>query len=189
MNILRLQGRKVPLFPLSDFYDGHNMPEITLVEPVDIPQPYREVLVHRNDMTPTLEHYFQSRIKLEVIRSVQVGLLYKREVLLRLEMNNQCVEFGAIQIHLSNFLPPHRIMILENKLPLGTILHCNHIPHISHPSAYIRVIPDSTMIEALNLGQVQPLFGRCNTLKDPEGWPLAEVVEIIPPIPESEEKR
>ncbi|MBV6482545.1 MAG: hypothetical protein DIKNOCCD_02293 [bacterium] len=188
MNYLRLHGRKVPLFPLSDFYEGKNLPEISLVDPDEMPQICRNLLVHQNDMTPTLERHFNSRIKLKVIHSVQVGLLYKREVLLVLEKNGQRVEFGAIQIHLSNFIPSHRALILENRIPLGTILHMNRIPHISQPSAYIHVIPDPAILKALGLEQPQPLFGRCNTLKDLDGWPLAEVVEIIPPLTISEEK-
>ena len=38
-----------------------------------------------------------------------------------------------------------------------------------------------TINEALRLSGANVLYGRRNTLYDPEGRPLAEIVEILPP--------
>jgi chorismate-pyruvate lyase len=178
--------RKVPLFPLSEFYTQETMPVVVTIPPEEIPEPQRSLLVHQADMTPTLETYFETRIDLKVLKAVQVDMVVKREVVLFLHGSRTPVEFGAIQIHLSNFLSDHRELILANQVPLGTILNEQRIPHVSHPSAFIRVIPDQVIREALEITEPVWLYGRCNSLKDPDGWPLAEVVEVLPPLEKRE---
>ena len=43
-------------YPLDAFYEqrGEHLPVIGRVEPSSMPEPYRSLLVHDNDMTPTL---------------------------------------------------------------------------------------------------------------------------------------
>jgi hypothetical protein len=173
--------RKVPLFPLTEFYPDQELPPIVSIPPEQVPQPQKRLLVHNADMTPALEAFYGTRVDLEVLKASQTGMIFMREVVLVLGEERTPVEFGAIQIHLSNFLPEHRKVILENQIPLGTILHDFAIEHQCYPSAYIRVIPDDFILEALHLKQPEPLYGRCNAMRDLYGWPLAEVVEILPP--------
>ncbi|HEY0548321.1 MAG TPA: hypothetical protein VGF13_01895, partial [Verrucomicrobiae bacterium] len=91
------------------------------------------------------------------------------------------VEFGAIKINLALFPAAARRLILEEKEPLGTILHEFKIVHASRPKAYLRIEADSFIKGALQLRGKQELFGRRNTLYDPHHFPLAEIVEILPP--------
>ncbi len=174
-------SRKIPLFPLTEFYSGQELPPIVSIPPDQVPQPQHRLLVHDSDMTPALEAFYGGPVDLEVLKATQTGMIFMREVVLVTRGKRMPVEFGAIQIHLSNFLPEHREVILENQVPLGTILHDYAIEHYCYPSAYIRVIPDEFIAAALQLKDYEPLFGRCNAMRDPNGWPLAEVVEILPP--------
>jgi hypothetical protein len=48
-----------------------------------VPAPYHSLLVHNNDMTPTLENFHDSRIHLEILQSEQRGNFYFRTVVLR----------------------------------------------------------------------------------------------------------
>jgi chorismate-pyruvate lyase len=173
------------LFPLNDFYEAANvpLPPIDLIPGEAVPQPYRRLLVHSGDMTPTLEAYHGRPIHLRMIsRDLRGGALF-REVVLELDDGDQAVEFGAIKIHLLPFPPDAQAVILRGRRPLGTILADFAIVHHSRPTAYLRVQSDDVMNDALGLDHSTTLYGRRSVLSKPNGTLLAEVVEILPPIP------
>ncbi len=173
--------------PLDDFYAlaGQTLPPLQQIDGEEVPQPYKQLLVHQDDMTPTLEKFHKRNIHLRVIGRRHVGDAYYREVTLLLDETNEPVEFGAIKINLDRFSPEAREHILAESRPLGTILGQDGIQHSSRPKAFIRVASDKVINEALGLHGAHILYGRRNTLFDPEGQPLAEIVEILPPWPRS----
>lgn len=171
-------------YPLDEFYAqaGRKLPRIEQVNGDAVPQPYRSLLVHNNDMTPTLEKFHDSRIHLAVVGRQQRGDLYCREVVL-LNESDRPVEFGAIKINLPLFPPAARRQILEESVPLGQLLRVHDIVHASRPKAFLRIHADAFISEALRLGGERPvLYGRRNTLVDPVRRSLAEIVEILPPV-------
>ena len=170
------------VYPLDDFYAqaGRPLPRIEVVQGADVPQPYKTLLVHKHDMTPTLRGFYGRAIHLQVLRRQQRDDFYFREVVLLLEGSGAPVEFGAIKINLSLFPPAARRHILEERLPLGQILHEHGIPHSSRPKAFLRIFSDDLINQALGLNGVQELYGRRNTLSDSVQRPLAEIVEILP---------
>ncbi len=175
------------LHPLDDFYAQARMP-LPLIETVPgqgVPEPYRRLLVHENDMTPTLETFHGQSVHLHVLRRQQRGDFYFREVVLVLEDDATPVEFGAIKINLSLLAPSVRREILEERLPLGHILADCSVTHHCHPKAYLRVQTDSFIQGALRLSHTRRLYGRRNTLVNARERPLAEVVEILPPAPQT----
>lgn len=171
------------LYPLNEFYAqaGFSLPQIELISGAEMPEPYRQLLVHTNDMTPTLEDYYGSDIHLEVLRRRQEGECYFREVVLHLDGSEKPVEFGANKISLALFSPEVRRLILAERLPLGHILKAQQVPHTSRPQAYLRVHVDQFMRRSLGLAKAQVIYGRRNTLRDPQGRPISEIVEILPP--------
>ncbi len=171
-------------YPLDEFYAlaKRELPPIEQVPGESMPEPYRTLLVHQDDMTPTLEKFHSDRIHLKVISRQTRGDFYFREVVLVTERTRAPVEFGAIKINLALFPAAARRHILEEKEPLGTILGQDHIGHSSRPKAYLRLQPDAFIREALQLGEGKlALYGRRNTLFDPQQRALAEIVEILPP--------
>ena len=76
-------------YPLSDFYAHAKlpMPRIEMIPGDAVPEPYRSLLVHKNDMTPTLETFHNSRIHLDIVSKDNRGGFYFREVILRLEQD------------------------------------------------------------------------------------------------------
>lgn len=174
--------------PLDEFYSqmGLGLPPLGPLDGEAVPQPYRRLLVHSNDMTPTLERFYKQDIHLRVLGRRQRDNEYFREVVLLLDSNDQPVEFGAIKIHLDLFDPESRRQILEERRPLGHILeHCG-VVHASRPRAYFRLASDSLINEALGLTGANILYGRRNTLFDPQDRPIAEIVEILPPAPKTQ---
>jgi chorismate-pyruvate lyase len=176
-------------YPLNEFYAqaGIALPSISPVPGDTVPQPYRTLLVHQNDMTPTLEQFYKTKIHLQILRRQQKGDLYFREVILLLDGSNRPVEFGAIKIHLDLFPPEPRKLILEERLPLGRILAEHNVPHFSRPKAFLCIRADCFIRASLKFSGSPLVYGRRNTLINPEGRPLAEIVEILPP--ESDDPR
>jgi chorismate-pyruvate lyase len=168
--------------PLDEFYasSGQPLPPFSEVDGQAVPEPYRSLLVHLNDMTPTLENFYKSRVHLDVLGRRHQGDTYSREVILRLDTNQKPVEFGAIKIFLALFPPASREAILKEHSPLGHILAEHHIQHTSRPSAYLKLASDKLISKVLELTGAQVLYGRRNTLFDPQQRPLAEIVEILP---------
>jgi hypothetical protein len=173
-------------YPLDDFYAraGVPLPDIQTVKPAAIPEPYRSLLVHDNDMTPTLAAFHASTICLQVHSRELRGDFYFREVVLLSERGDKPVEFGAIRISLALFSPVARQHILEEKSPLGHLLGLHSVNHSSRPKGFFSLCADARMTRALRMAKPQILYGRRNTLFDTTQRPLAEVVEILPPMPQ-----
>lgn len=170
--------------PLDRFYAElrQPLPPVQQVHGEEVPSPQKELLVHLHDMTPTLEEFFGAGLVLRMLGRRRRGSEYFREVVLVLEDSGLAVEFGAIKIHLERFPAPARTAILEERHPLGHLLSEHRIPHLSRPKAFLRVASDRVINEALGLKGAHILYGRRNTLLTPTGEPLAEIVEILPPL-------
>ncbi|HEY6169438.1 MAG TPA: hypothetical protein VI454_15460 [Verrucomicrobiae bacterium] len=170
-------------YPLDDFYaqQGRELPPIEAVEGKDVPEPYRTLLVHGDDMTPTLEKFHGGKIHLHVLRRQQRDDFYFREVILELDGSDVPVEFGAIKMNLALFSPAARKLILEEREPLGHILRDCAVAHASRPKAYLRVQSDKLINRVLRLDGSHLLYGRRNTHFDTQNRALAEIVEILPP--------
>jgi chorismate-pyruvate lyase len=175
--------------PLDFFYARARqpLPPFELLDGEEVPEPARWLLVHCNDMTPTLETFYGEKIVLRVIGRRRRGNEYSREVVLHLKDSKRPVEFGANRIQLDRFPPEARKLILEEREPLGYILRDFAITHTCQPNAFLRLASDHLINEVLELQGAQTLYGRHNQLFDPEGGLISEVVEILrpPPTPRS----
>jgi len=170
--------------PLDEFYarSGLPLPPLQQIEGEEMPEPYKTLLVHQNDMTPTLENYHGRSVHLRVLGREHRGNTYSRQVVLHLEGDEQPVEFGAIKIHLALFAPAAREQILREQWPLGHILKDHAIAHASQPQGFLRIASDPLINSVLGLTGAHVLYGRRNTLSDSAGRSLAEIVEILPAI-------
>ena len=171
------------VFPLSDFYrrNGHPLPPLEEIDAGRVPQPYKSLLVHTHDMTSTLEKFHHSRLHLRVVSRARVHNDYFREVALQLDAGNKPVEFGAIRINLDLFPEDAQKQILEEHWPLGRILKEFNVEFSSQPRGFLRIASDRLINEVLQLTGAHLLYGRRNTLSNPSGQSLAEIVEILPP--------
>ena len=170
-------------YPLDEFYarSGLNLPPLDQIDGEAMPEPYKSLLVHERDMTSTLENFHKAGIHLRLIGRRQQGDEYFREVVLVLDSSEKPVEFGAIRINLALFPPAARAAILEERYPLGHLLKDFAIEYQSRPKAFLRLASDKTVNEFLKLTGAHLLYGRRNTLLNPAGEALADIVEILPP--------
>lgn len=145
----------------------------------EMPPPYRQLLVHTQDMTSNLENFFDEKIRIQVLRSAADSGIYSRCVLLMLKGSDRIVEFGGIDIYLDNYPPEARKLILEESEPLGGIMNSLGMSYLSQPRCYIEA--ENTVLQTVMPTKgPRPLYGRCNKLSTPEGAVLARIVEILP---------
>lgn len=170
-------------YPLDDFYAraSRPLPPIRQIAGDEMPEPYRTLLVHEEDMTPTLEEFHGANVHLRVLNRQQRDGAYYREVVLLLDGSNIAVEFGAIRINVDLFPPAAKAAILKEGLPLGHVLAEHKIKHTSRPKGFLSIEADDFINGALGLHGPQTLYGRRNTLYDSQKRSLAEIVEILPP--------
>ena len=174
-------------YPLSEFYAHAKLPlpHIEFIPGEEVPEPFKSLLVHHNDMTPTLEAFHKSDIHLEIVSRERRGDFYFREVVLRLNGDDQPVEFGANKLYLGRFPEEARDLILQEYIPLGRILKDCHVPHRTHAKAFLRVQADELIGGKFELTQPGLLYGRKAVISDLQGRPLSEIVEILPPLNKS----
>lgn len=171
------------LYPLTLFRaaDRRPLPTVEKIAGEDMPLPYRDLLVHRGDMTSRLEAFHGAPMKLRVLTLDRTPDAYRREVLLCAQDTGLPVEYGANEINLSAFEEPLRTDILEGKLPLGGLLNRAGIKYRSEPRGFLRVLPDPTLCKLFEVDAVEAFYGRSNTLLDEQGTVLARIVEVLRP--------
>ncbi len=154
------------------------------VEPIEMPEPCRSLLVHNRDMTGTLERFFESPIHIEPLLVRRDGDDLCREVVLVAASNGKTrrVEAGAIRIRLAAFPEAARCAVLESRTPLGAILVEHEIPFQSHPRGYFRTTTNDFLRQAFPDDPDGTHYGRHNVLSLSDGTVLAEVVEILPAV-------
>ncbi|MCZ6834443.1 MAG: hypothetical protein O7G85_01585 [Planctomycetota bacterium] len=170
-------------YPLTDFYASHEVPPPT-IEQLDgesMPMPYRDLLVHEQDMTSKLEAYWGTTLKVKVLEKHEENSQLTRQVVLVTEQG-LATEFGAIRINLDQFEPPARAEILACDRPLGALLKAYDISYVCRPNAYFSFVCDEIASRAFELGESHLLYGRHNLLLNDDEALLAEVVEILPPL-------
>lgn len=155
------------------------------VDPKKVPEPYCGLLVHRRDMTSTLQRFHGEEIALEILRQGCEGEgSYFREVVLRGATSGKPVEYGVIEVVLPNFSPSMQAAILEGGQPLGGLLNKTATEYGSSPLGYFAVpAAVAELFSASPGGEV--LYGRYNQLLGEGGICLARIIEILPGVEES----
>jgi len=170
------------LLPLHYFYEqaGEALPEITLVDGAEVPEPERSLLVHDRDMTSTLGRFYESPIALSILQCERSEDYLMREVVLSRASDGGQVEYGAIGVRLEKFEGPLREDIAEGRGPLGGLLEKYVIDYRSAPKGYFKMEADARVAQAIGEEVGATLYGRCNELTDPDGFAFADIVEVLP---------
>lgn len=150
------------------------------IEGSEMPRPYRDLLVHKKDMTSRLADFHGSGIGLEVLKETNEGSGYVREVVLFAESTGKPVEYGAIRIQLDHFRPEARNTIVEGKEPLGSILNRMKYTYVSRPKAFFFIQAPLVCQKRFGCSEDSILYGRYNQLVDGEENEFASIIEILP---------
>ena len=170
------------MWPLNLFYAYYkrDMPEITPLFDWHMPEPYKRLLAHERNMTPTLEAFYNSVIHIERINVVPDKQECSREVILRLDSDERPVEYGASRIFLEALPQDARDLICAGQVPLGTVLSQCNCQHTVELSGFFKIKPTSFFTNVFSSANGTPLYGRRNSLVALDGTPIAEVCEILP---------
>jgi len=168
---------------LERFYQraGAPAPDAAEIAGPEVPEPYRRLLVHSRDMTPTLEAFHDCKLMITVLSRHRDGETYLREVLLRPSPERPAVEYGVIRIFLDRLPVAARFAVLAEERPFGDILQTELVAHLSWPQAFFRIQADRHLSRVLGLDLRGPLYGRRNVLVGGDRRLLAEVIEVLPP--------
>ena len=158
---------------------GIEVPGFEVVEPDAIPLPYRTLLVHDSDMTLTLERHFGGRVVLRPLSTFSLGGSYFRRVLLVQEYAGQPVEMGAIRMELDAFDAPLRRQILDNEIPLGSILRDRRFEYASRVKAFLQLEPNPEMMGVFWMREPRVLYGRRTEIVR-GGRKIGDIVEVLP---------
>jgi len=172
------------LHPLSMMRRARGLSKLDFkkIQPDQVPQPYHQLLVHEGDMTSRLESFHQESVRVRRLRSSNDGKGYFREVILETDQNPaKPVEYGAIEIQLSQLPENAREAVVEGEMPLGTILIQGRIAYSCSLRGFFQVVPDDSIREAFALELPGILYGRSNRIEDRMGETIAQIVEILPP--------
>ena len=174
-------GRRGLLYPLDLVYRraGIDAPVFDAVPPDDIPLPYRALLAHDSDMTLTLERHFGGRVALRPLSTFTRGGSYFRRVLLVQEYAGQPVEMGAIRMELDAFDESLRRRILENRIPLGSILRDGRFEYASRVRAFLQLTPNPEMMGVFWMREPRTLYGRRTEIVR-QGRKIGDIVEVLP---------
>ena len=169
------------LFPLDLVYarSGVAPPRVEAIDPDDIPLPYRSLLVHKTDMTITLERHFGGRVALRPLSTFTSGPWYFRRVLLAQEYTGRPVEMGAIRIKIGVFPDHIRRQILRNDVPLGRLLRDGGVKYESRPKVFLSITPNSEMMGVFWMREPKTLYGR-RTEMIQDGVKIGDIVEVLP---------
>ncbi len=146
-----------------------------------LPEPYRTLLAHEQDMTSTLERFHGEPMALHLLAKARDGGVLERRVVLVGQVSGKPREYGAIRIYLELFPAAARRLILAGRRPLGAVLALCAVPYVSEPEAFLELESSAEMRHVFDLQAKTLLFGRRNVLRTPAGEALAEVLEILPP--------
>ena len=174
-------GRRGLLYPLDLVYRraGIDVPAFEVVAPDAIPLPYRALLVHDSDMTLTLERHFGGRVVLRPLSTFSLGGSYFRRVLLVQEYAGQPVEMGAIRMELDAFDAPLRRQILDNEIPLGSLLRDRRFEYASRVKAFLQLMPNPEMMGVFWMREPRVLYGRRTEIVR-RGRKIGDIVEVLP---------
>jgi len=146
-----------------------------------VPQPYRDLLVHHREMTPTLEAFHGDTLRLEVLRvAASPPWNYLREVVLFTSRGGRAVIHGVIEVYLDRFNAEEAAAIRGGKEPFGRILMHSGRQTFGEPIGYFRydgAFPFADLPAGI-------CYGRYNRLLDSEEEALATIVEIMAPLPD-----
>lgn len=122
---------------------------IEAVEPSELPDTYRRLLVHTRHMTPTLKAYFGREVSLHVLAQRNGDRWYRRAITLAVEPDGRPVEFGIVRIDVTTLPDDVRAAVLERRRPLGDILIDHGVMTRVEPQAYLRFGVDHAVTRCL----------------------------------------
>jgi hypothetical protein len=149
----------------------------------NVPEPYKQLLVHEHHMTVTVEEFHKSLVDVRVQQKMVTPTHYAREILLTRQSDHQVVQYGIVRLNLTYLSPEVQARIVGEGTPLGRILIEHDVHRSIHLTALWKISPGEALARMFGLppGPKSPVvYGRTAMIYcDDE--PAIELLEIVTP--------
>lgn len=165
---------------LARLFGEERQLDATPVPGEEMPDVFRNLLVHHEHMTLRLAAHHGAPVHLTV-REVRADAdEYARRILLTSASTGgqKIVEFGIVRVRLDQTSPAVRAEILKEQTPLGDILIKHNVLRRVEPRWFYRFGPDSSVRSELYVDAMTPVFGRVGTIYCDER-PAIELLEVV----------
>ena len=161
----------------TEFDDAAIAPATWPIAASGLPEPYRDLLVHAEHMTVTVERFHADAVDVEVLHAERHGAIYRRRILLRLRRSRQVVQFGLVEVNLDCLPTEAAEEILGGCTPLGRVLIEHDVLRIIEPVGYFR----THWPQIWSVTPTIETYGRLGIIWS-HGKQAVRVAEILTPI-------
>ena len=162
--------------------------QFCVIESVNVPQPWRQLLDHESHMTVAMEKFYKTTVGLQVVAELKSAAdcdWYAREIFL-LHPDGAAIQYGIVRIDLSQVNTATAQAILRAHLPLGRILlEAGLLLQVQHvqlmellPSVYWQALFSATHTHLQTQART---FGRVASIRV-AGKQAVELLEIVAPL-------
>jgi chorismate-pyruvate lyase len=149
------------------------------------PEPYKQMLVHDQHMTVTMEKYHDCTVDVKIIDRCSEGDVYCRKILLLKTGTDQVVQFGLVRFHFEYVTSQVRDEILAGEIPLGRVLINHNVLRHIDLGAILRVTPGEGLCGYFGMSPGEVTYGRMATIFC-NHQPAVDLLEISAPLTTTE---
>jgi len=167
--------------PLDHAYErvGLSPAAVRVVGAGEIPEPYRTLLAHDDDMTRTIEEHVRDRIVIRPLMVEHRARRYTRRVLLVQASSGRPAGMGAVRLDLDALGPRVRSQIVRAEAPLGRVLRDARLAYRRRIVHFLAVVPNAEMMGVFWMREPLTLYGR-QTILTLKGARFGQVVDVLP---------
>lgn len=172
---------QVDLAELVDlFYDQvSSVGEFAEVTSEEIPEATRELLNHEQHMTVTVEKFHGCPVEVNVLRSLQEGDWYAREIILRRSSDRAIVQYGIVRLNLRLLADSVKQEILAAKKPLGRVLIEHNVLRSVRLLTLQKITAGPVLRRLFGLNTGKICFGRTAIIFCDQ-QPAIQLLEVVP---------
>lgn len=145
------------------------------------PEPYKQMLVHDQHMTVTMEAYHRCTVDVKVLDRKHIDNTYCRKILLVKSGTDRVVQFGIVRFNLEYVTQPVRDEIIAGHTPLGRILINHNVLRHIDLGAMLRITAGPALAEYLRMPANGVTYGRLATIFC-NRRPAVDLLEISAPL-------
>jgi chorismate-pyruvate lyase len=147
-----------------------------------IPEPFRELLVHEQHMTVTMEAFHGAPVDVKILARRLDGDVYSRKIVLTSSATGAVVQFGIVRFDLSYVTPAVREEILRGETPLGRVLINHNVLRHIDLGAVLKLTLGSGLAALMNARVGAVTYGRLATIFC-NRRPAVDLLEVPAPVP------
>jgi hypothetical protein len=166
----------------ADLFPGEQLAAaVARVPHVNVPEPYRRLLVHDQHMTGIVERFYKSSVDVRVLARRIDGSVYSRKIILTTQDTGAVVQFAFMQLQLDAVSDTVRSQILSEQVPLGRVLVDHGLQCDIELISVLKVTIGEALSRLLNVPAGIETYGRIAQILSGDKS-ICAVIEVLTPI-------